>query len=71
MTDEELVNGVIKYWPIFLAGVISVLNGFLSHYKDVKGVGQWLNIAIDMLSVLQRKNSPGTLKAPMVRSNDP
>lgn len=68
MTKEYIVDLALRYWPLLLGATLSVLNGLLGNYRDKPKALRWLHTAIDMLSLLQRKDSPGTLKLPIKRS---
>ena len=58
----------LAWWPYIAAIAVSVVNGLLNYYTDSKGVRKVLNVILDILSVVPRKNSPGSVKFPLTKS---
>ena len=55
----------------FAATLIIVLPSIIRGAKDYPRVQNWLSVLLDLLSVLQPKDSPGTFKAPLTRATPP
>ena len=58
--------------PLAATVLLSVLNAVLKNHKSLKpGVSRWLRLAVDVVSLLTNRDSPGTLKAPLKTSEKP
>src|SRR4051794_25110306 len=56
--------------PVLLSVLPSLINALLE-YPRTQGVARGLHVVLDMLSVLARRDSPGTLKLPLTLSAKP
>ncbi len=59
-----------SYWPLLLFLLPSLITA-LTPYPKAGGVVKVLSFVLNLGSVLVHKDSPGTLKAPLVQSQDP
>ncbi len=59
-----------SYWPLLLFLLPSLITA-LTPYPKAGGVVKVLSFVLNLGSVLTHKDSPGTLKAPLVQSQDP
>lgn len=73
------LHWLAAHWPTIIAAlgtvlaIATVINGNLDyeHLRDGAAVKRWLGVAIDVLALVVRKDSPGSLSAPGLMSNPP
>jgi hypothetical protein len=68
MAAWQMLQAVAPYVVCCL--IPSLLNAVL-RYPRRSGFARWLHIVLDVLSVLARRDSPGTLKLPLTTSSAP